>query len=258
VRLRIHAEPTCQRQLRQALESHPEIAQVRINALACSCVLQFRDGTAPASHQALEQWLNQLPIDLEAPGTLSSIQGQPSAAPAPGDSGNDDDDGGFVPSRVILPVSSLALALLAGPLALPPLAVAGFILVSAHLSFKRAWAGLKQERKINVDFLDALAVTLHSLEGFLVGPALMISMIEGGEAVRDATQRIAHSANTDLLASLQADVRRLRSDGTEEVVSSTELVAGDRVLFFPGDSIPVDGVIESGEGSFDPSCGRRR
>jgi heavy metal translocating P-type ATPase len=252
LRLRIHAEPACQRQLRQVLESQPEIAQVRINALACSCVLQFRDGVAtPDSPQAFEQWLNQLPVDLEASASLSPKPGQRPATAAESDAGNDDEDEGFVPSRVILPVSSLALALLAGPLALPPLAVAGFILVSAHLSFKRAWAGLKQERKINVDFLDALAVTLHSLEGFLVGPALMISMIEGGEAVRDATQRIAHSANTDLLASLQADVRRLRSDGSEEVVPSTELVAGDRVLFFPGDSIPIDGVIESGEGSFD-------
>lgn len=252
LRLRIHAEPSSQRLLRQILEVQPDVAQVRINALACSCVLQFKIGaTAPATAHDVEAWLQQLPIDLESSGSLRLSVAQQAAAAAPIEPSDDAEDEGFVPSRVILPVSSLALALLAGPLALPPLAVAGFILVSAHLSFKRAWAGLKQERKINVDFLDALAVTLHSLEGFLVGPALMISMIEGGEAVRDATQRIAHSANTDLLASLQADVRRLRSDGSEEVVPSTELVAGDRVLFFPGDSIPVDGVIESGEGSFD-------
>ena len=243
------AESTCQLRLRRMLEAHPEIAGVRINSLACSCVVQFNEGVvAPSSTHAFEQWLDQHAIDLDDAGLLTHC-GSGSAAESAQVGGEDDES--FVPSRIILPVSSLALALLAGPLALPPLAVAGFILVSAHLSFKRAWAGLQQERKINVDFLDALAVTLHSLEGFLVGPALMISMIEGGEAVRDATQRIAHSANTDLLASLQADVRRLRSDGSEEVVPSTELASGDRVLFFPGDSIPVDGVIASGEGSFD-------
>jgi len=246
IRLRIGAETTAQQQLHAVLRVQPEIAQVRINSLACSCVIQFKVGdSTPATPAALTAWLERLPIALDgAPGTCAA------AAPQ-GNAGQCEEGDGFVPSRIILPVSSLALALLAGPLALPPLAVAGFILVSAHLSFKRAWAGLKEERKINVDFLDALAVTLHSLEGFLVGPALMISMIEGGEAVRDATQRIAHSANTDLLASLQADVRRLRNDGTEEIVPSTDLVAGDRVLFFPGDSIPIDGVIDSGEGSFD-------
>jgi hypothetical protein len=37
------------------------------------------------------------------------------------------------------------LALLAGPLSLPPLAVAGFILVSSHLTFKRALQGLQEE-----------------------------------------------------------------------------------------------------------------
>ena len=100
----------------------------------------------------------------------------------------EDDDEKFVPTRIILPVCSLGLALLAGPLALPPLAIGFFIIGSAHLSFRRAWDGLKKDRMINVDFLDSLAVLLHSLEGFLLGPAMMITMVEGGEAVRDATQ----------------------------------------------------------------------
>ena len=56
----------------------------------------------------------------------------------------------------ILPVCSLGLAVLAGPLSLPPLAIAAFIIGSAHLSFRRAWSGLKHAQ-INVDFLDALA-----------------------------------------------------------------------------------------------------
>jgi len=175
----------------------------------------------------------------------------PSCHQGTGDTaGVGDDEEPFVPTRIVLPVASLGLALLAGPLALPPLAVAGFILVAAQLSFRRAWQGLREERKINVDFLDSLAVVLHSLDGFLVGPAMMITMIEGGEAVRDATQRIAHSANTDLLSSLQTDVRLLRN-GEELIVPSSSLQAGDRIQLFAGDQIPVDGVIESGESSLD-------
>lgn len=247
LRLRIHPHPNAQQRLRRLLEAHPQICQVRINALACSCVVQFSEADqAPQSPRDLEHWLSSLPPEQDPPFPATPEAGT-SAEPMAAEEGNEP----FVPARVILPVSSLALALLAGPLSLPPLAVAGFILVAAQLSFRRAWSGLREERRINVDFLDALAVILHSLEGFLVGPALMISMIEGGEAVRDATQRIAHSANTDLLASLQADVRRLLPEGGEEVVPSTEVMVGDRVLFFPGDSIPFDGVIESGEGSFD-------
>ncbi|WP_296364558.1 heavy metal translocating P-type ATPase [Vulcanococcus sp. Clear-D1] len=244
VRFRVGGSAASWPKLEQALSQAAEVKHVRLNPVAGCCVVEFDRGAAVDPLQ----WLQQLPGALPALQRLAEAPTttRPEAKPQEGEA----DDESFVPSRIILPVSSLALALLAGPLALPPLAVAAFILVSAHLSFKRAWQGLKEERKINVDFLDALAVTLHSLEGFLVGPAMMITMIEGGEAVRDATQRIAHSANTDLLASLQTDVRLL-VDGTEVIVPSTSLQAGDRIALFPGDQIPVDGRIEIGEGSLD-------
>ena len=246
VRFRVGGSTSSWPKLQQALSQASEVKHVRLNSVAGCCVVEFdqQAGVDPL------QWLKQLPGALPALEQLAEKPANKPAAKQAETSGNGEDDESFVPSRIILPVSSLALALLAGPLALPPLAVAGFILVSAHLSFKRAWQGLKEERKINVDFLDALAVTLHSLEGFLLGPAMMITMIEGGEAVRDATQRIAHSANTDLLASLQTDVRLL-VDGAEVIVPSTSLQTGDRIALFPGDQIPVDGRIESGEGSLD-------
>ena len=228
------------------LNSRQEVSQVRINRLAGSCVVSFE----PTARPELDQWLAQLPSERQLAQGVSPSPGlSTTAAPSPG-AGEADGEEPFVPTRIVLPVASLGLALLAGPLALPPLAVAGFILVAAQLSFRRAWQGLREDRKINVDFLDSLAVVLHSLDGFLVGPAMMITMIEGGEAVRDATQRIAHSANTDLLASLQTDVRLLR-DGEELIVPSSSLEAGDRIQLFAGDQIPVDGVIESGESSLD-------
>ena len=228
------------------LNSRQEVSQVRINRLAGSCVVSFE----PTARPELDQWLAQLPSERQLAQGLNPSPGlSTTAAPSPG-AGEADGEEPFVPTRIVLPVASLGLALLAGPLSLPPLAVAGFILVAAQLSFRRAWQGLREDRKINVDFLDSLAVVLHSLDGFLVGPAMMITMIEGGEAVRDATQRIAHSANTDLLASLQTDVRLLR-DGEELIVPSSSLEAGDRIQLFAGDQIPVDGVIESGESSLD-------
>ena len=233
-----------------ALEAHlsrrPEVSQVRINRFASSCVVNF----APSARPELDHWLALLPSQRQLQHLDNNSQ--PGHAPAltKAEAGEANGDDPFVPTRIVLPVVSLGLALLAGPLSLPPLAVAGFILVAAQLSFWRAWQGLHEERKINVDFLDSLAVVLHSLDGFLVGPAMMITMIEGGEAVRDATQRIAHSANTDLLASLQTDVRLLR-DGAELIVPSSSLQAGDRIQLFAGDQIPVDGLIESGESSLD-------
>ena len=226
------------------LKSIHNVSRVRSNKWAHCYVVVFDDD----SRLDPLQWLSSLPqLSKDIPFIPEAAQ--PSSGSSIEGIGEDDDEK-FVPTRIILPVCSLGLAILAGPLSLPPLAIAAFIIGSAHLSFRRAWSGLKHERKINVDFLDALAVLLHSLEGFLLGPAMMITMIEGGEAVRDATQRIANSSNTDLVSSLQSDVRLITDDG-EVVVSSFDLSPGDRVSFLPGDKIPIDGVIESGEASLD-------
>ena len=43
--------------------------------------------------------------------------------------------------------------------------------------------------------------------------------------------------------------RRMREDGDEEEVPAAQLKAGDRVLILPGDNIPADGRVESGESS---------
>ena len=227
------------------LNSLPSVEHARFNSWASCYVVVFKSGQ---SIDAIN-WLGSLPRRSReipfVPEPVVVAQSSSSDVQV-----SDEDDDRFVPTRIILPVCSLGLAIAAGPLSLSPLVVGLFIICSAHLSFKRAWDGLKKERKINVDFLDALAVLLHSLEGFLLGPAMMITMIEGGEAVRDATQRIAHSSNTDLVSSLQSDVRLLTDDG-EVIVSSFDLTPGDRVSFLPGDKIPIDGVIESGEASLD-------
>ena len=37
---------------------------------------------------------------------------------------------------------------------LPPLLVGGVIIAAAIPSYKRAWEGIRHERKLNVDFLD--------------------------------------------------------------------------------------------------------
>ena len=249
LRFRVSLDPNALDVLEEHIKSCQEVRHVRINRLANSCAVSFE--AKSSSDRDLDLWLSQLPSARELsllPATLSQTTN--GASPSSDGDGDGDGEEPFVPTRIVLPVASLGLALLAGPLSLPPLAVAGFIMLAAQLSFRRAWQGLSEERKINVDFLDGLAVILHSLDGFLVGPAMMITMIEGGEAVRDATQRIAHSANTDLLASLQTDVRLLR-DGEELIVPSSSLEAGDRIQLFAGDQIPVDGIIESGESSLD-------
>ena len=47
--------------------------------------------------------------------------------------------------------------------------------------------------------------------------------------------------------------RRIREDGSEEVVSLGDVAAGDRLRVRPGDAIPVDGIVVEGRSSVDES-----
>ena len=47
--------------------------------------------------------------------------------------------------------------------------------------------------------------------------------------------------------------RRLKQDGSDEAVPLAEVAVGDRLRVRPGESVPVDGVVEEGESAVDES-----
>ncbi len=152
-----------------------------------------------------------------------------------------------------LGLPALALALGVGSvtgLMLPPLLLGGVIVAAAIPSYKRAWEGIRHERKLNVDFLDSTAITLLAATGSFFPPALMIGLIESGEIIRDLTARRTARANLDLLDAL-GSTARIERDGVEIEVPLQEVQVGDVVVVYPGDQIPVDGVVLSGVGLVD-------
>lgn len=153
--------------------------------------------------------------------------------------------------RLGLPALALALGIgsVTG-LMLPPLLLGGVIIAAAIPSYKRAWEGIRHERKLNVDFLDSTAITLLAATGSFFPPALMIGLIESGEIIRDLTARRTARANLDLLDAL-GSTARIERDGVEVEVPLQEVQVGDVVVVYPGDQIPVDGVVLSGVGLVD-------
>jgi len=152
-----------------------------------------------------------------------------------------------------LGLPALAVALGVGSLTgviFPPLLIGGVMIAAAIPSYKRAWEGIRDERKLNVDFLDSAAITLLTATGAFFPPALMIGLIESGEIIRDLTARRTARANLDLLDAL-GSTARIERDGGEVVVALEEVQVGDVVVVYPGDQIPVDGVVLSGVGLVD-------
>ena len=155
--------------------------------------------------------------------------------------------------RKRLGLPAVALALSAGVfagLAVPPLLIGGVIIAAAIPAYRRAWEGIRYEKKLNVDFLDALAISTLTSLGHYFPPAFMIGLIESGEIIRDLTARRTARANLDLLDSLGSTAWIVR-DGVEVEVDLKDVIEGDIVIVYPGDQIPVDGTVVGGIGIVD-------
>ncbi|BBD58164.1 Cd/Co/Hg/Pb/Zn-translocating P-type ATPase [Nostoc sp. HK-01] len=144
------------------------------------------------------------------------------------------------------------LAVLGGPLgfAVPPIMVAGTIALATLPVFQRAIAGIVIQRKLTIDVLDLLAIVITTVQGQFLTPALMLSLIEIGENIRDRTARSSKMQTLDLLNSLGQFVW-VERDGEKVQISIKEVSSGDTVIVYPGEQVPVDGSIIRGKALLD-------
>ncbi|HEY9811275.1 MAG TPA: heavy metal translocating P-type ATPase [Halomicronema sp.] len=155
-------------------------------------------------------------------------------------------------SGMKLPVLATTLAILGGPFGLPiPAAlVGGTIAMTAMPVAKRAWESLRNERKLNIDFLDFSAILITTLQGQFLTPALMLCLIEVGDAIRERTARSSKRQTLDLLDTL-ADKVWVERDGEKVEIPIQEVEHGDTVIVYPGEQIPVDGTVLRGSATVD-------
>lgn len=154
--------------------------------------------------------------------------------------------------RVGLPLASLGLALLAEQLLLPipALLVGGVVAAAALPFFNRTMDTIVKERRLDADILDALWIGIHAYKGDFVAPALMVSLMETGEALRDTTARASERQAMNLLDSLDQNVW-VEQNGKERRIALNQVQVGDRVIVYPGDLIPVSGRVLRGTALID-------
>jgi Cu2+-exporting ATPase len=144
------------------------------------------------------------------------------------------------------------LAVLGGPLGLPipPLIVALPIAIATLPVVQRAWSGITVERKLNIDFLDLMAIAITTFQGQFLTPSLMLSLIEVGENIRDRTARSSAQQTLDLLSSLGQFVW-VERNGEKVQIPIQDVQRGDTVIVYPGEQVPVDGSILRGKALLD-------
>jgi cation transport ATPase len=204
--------------LKWLVESLDFVTSVRINSAASSLIVSF-DTCVVSSATAQEELFTCIQqasiaeIPLKPPLTEHEVEPQVNTW-----------------ERLGLPVISLGIALLAGPLELsiPFLVVGGLVAGAGVPIFSRAIAGIVDERKFKVDVLDSLWITLQTLQGQYVAPALMINLMESAEALRDMTAR-ANERQTLKLLDLPDGYAWVERDEFQNRLPLADTQVGDKV-----------------------------
>jgi Cu2+-exporting ATPase len=114
----------------------------------------------------------------------------------------------------------------------------------------RAWHILRTEKRLNIDFLDTLAIGASLTYHNQIAGGLIVWLIKLGDWIRDLTAAGSKRAIGELLEFENKRAWVLR-DGEIVSVLARDLLVGDRVVVYPGEMIPVDGEIIEGHASID-------
>jgi Cu2+-exporting ATPase len=223
--------------LRAWLEDQPGVRSARVIA-ACRSVAVTHDPAAIGAEELVARLsrldrvrLRETPVPAprpQSPTEPQSIGADP-----------------LVGLPLILSTAS-ALAALGGGSTLAPWLLAG----AAVPVFRRAYEALFRRSNLNVDVLDASATSVLLWQGQLGTAAIMVWMISLGDLLRNFTMR--RSLRTiEGLYDGKALYSWVLRDGKKVRVKVEELRPGDEVVVYPGESIPVDGAVLSGQATVD-------
>ena len=120
------------------------------------------------------------------------------------------------------------------------------LLAAAFPVMKRAIHSVFVEHHINIDCLDLLALSLSSAQGKLLTPAMVITLHELGDIIREQTARSTNMQTASLMDTIghSAWVER---DNQIIQIPSDQVEVGETVIVYPGEQIPVDGTVFRGK-----------
>jgi len=133
-------------------------------------------------------------------------------------------------------IAGLSAMVGAGLLGLP-------LLVTSAKSLRRGEVGINE--------LVSLAILAAFATGDYRTAGLVAFFMFLGELIETRTAAGARAAIESLLRLAPTLARRMRPDGVEEEVPTSQLKVGDVLRIRPGDNIPADGVIQSGHASIN-------
>jgi Zn2+/Cd2+-exporting ATPase len=105
--------------------------------------------------------------------------------------------------------------------------------------------------RLSINELVAIAVLAAFASGDYKTAGVVAFFMLMGEIIETRTAEGARASIESLIKLTPTKARRLKPDGSEEEVAASELAIGDTIRVRPGDNVAADGVIVSGQGSFN-------
>lgn len=235
--------------LEQDLSQIIGVTTVRMNRAARSVILSYRIQMIQESALAAQVW----DCWQRCPKKTASTVVTPNL---PQFSGSD----------LLTPLPALASAELGWPMLATGLGLVGrwprlawlrslaalALLKAAWPIVQRALRSLVQTRRLNIDCLDFLVLSLSAAQGKLITPALVIALHELGDAIREQTARATEVRTADLLDAIGRWAWvQTEPDHPPQQIPSDRVEVGAVVIVYPGEQIPVDGVVLKGEALVD-------
>ncbi|MEO8427357.1 MAG: cation-translocating P-type ATPase [Verrucomicrobiota bacterium] len=120
------------------------------------------------------------------------------------------------------------------------------------LGYPIVWTSIKDIRRgiLSINELVSIAVLASFASGEYTTTGIVAFFMLMGEIIETRTADGARASIESLIKLTPTKARRIKGN-TEEEVAAQELVIGDVIRVRPGDNVAADGVIVSGQGSFN-------
>lgn len=241
----LEQHPDNAEKLQQALENTAYIISVRMNRTARSLVIQYQPGYS-VEEQLPHLLSHFLSTCLPAPARSSQAH-----VLTPPSKIQDSDEGEW--SSLQLPATAALLAFLCRS---PRLAILRpfamlTLLAAAFPVAQRAFHSLVMRQRLNIDCLDLLALSLSGWQGKLFTPAMVITLHELGDVIREQTARSTEVRTINLIDAIGHFAWVKYDNQAPRQVPSDCVQVGDTVVVYPGEQIPVDGTVVQGEAIVD-------
>ncbi|MBA2795737.1 heavy metal translocating P-type ATPase [Streptococcus porcinus] len=126
-------------------------------------------------------------------------------------------------------------------------------LIGGYESAKEGLHDLFVEKHLTVDILMILAAVGAGIIGYWLEGALLIFIFSLSSTLEEMAMEKSKHAISALMNLTPDTARRIREDGSIEEIETKSLKVGDKLQVRKGESVPIDGELQSGFGQFDES-----